>query len=448
MLLKKMSKDKDINSLNEIYFIGIGGIGMSALARHFNEKGIRVSGYDRFRSELCELLEKEGMDIHYEEDIKMINRNADLIVYTPAIPSDHLELSYYRSHGYDVKKRSQVLGDITKNKFTIAVAGSHGKTTVSSMIAHILNDTGYGCNAFLGGIANNFNSNYHSSGDVIVVEADEYDRSFLTLNPNIAVITSIDTDHLDVYGSYENIKNEFKLFVSQIKKEGVLITQKDIDLETTIHKTVKYTLDDLTNYNISNGIQEFEISQISNCSLNIGGKHNVENMLAAIKVAIELDISISKIRDAVYSFKGIRRRFDKQFENSDLVYIDDYAHHPNEIRALLSSIKDMYGGWPITCIFQPHLYSRTNDLKDEFAKQLSKADKIMLLPIYPAREKPIEGVTSQVILDHITHSQKEICTPEQVLQKVNTVNKGVLLTIGAGSIDQLVDPIRKILEER
>lgn len=468
-----------LSKISNIYFIGIGGIGMSALARYFNSLGIKVSGYDKTPSPLTNQLKNEGIDISFDDSIDTLDIDADLVVYTPAIPSNHLQYNWYKNKNYQLHKRSVVLGAITQNKFTIAVAGSHGKTSVSSMIAHLLVEMGYNTTAFLGGITKNYNSNYvrgnenstlkikEYKGDteIIVVEADEFDRSFLTLHPNIAVLTSIDTDHLDIYGSFENIQKEFFAFIKQVN--GELIAHRNIDIpKEVIKKHINYSLKDTTanfhtlNYTIKNGSQFFDLAYsfidtiFENFKLNIGGTHNAENMLAAL-TALDyvinyekgnIDVQIEKLRKAVSTFKGIKRRFDIQLAINNYIYIDDYAHHPEEIKALLTSVQLLFPKKNIVAIFQPHLFSRTQDLCAEFAEQLSKADDVILLPIYPARELPIEGVTSHIILDKINTKNKKVVEKEDLLNELKKVKKGsVVLTIGAGDIDRFVEPIKEIL---
>ncbi len=486
-----------VKNLNNIYFIGIGGIGMSALARYFNANGKKVTGYDKTPSPLTKKLQIEGIEIHFEDDINLLDKNADLVVYTPAIPKEQKILSWYKENDYNLQKRSQVLGMLTQDTFCIAVAGSHGKTTVSSMIAHILNET-IGCTAFLGGIVTNFGSNYiNSNNQTVVVEADEYDRSFMTLKPNITVITSIDTDHLDIYGNYENIVKEFKEFAQLNTEDGLLIANHSVEnLKLNENTTqVTYGIDkgdiQVENYRIVDGKYFFDINFgeeiIENFELNLAGKHNVENAVSAIIVAKIMNIPNEKIKKALASFKGIYRRFEKRAANENTIYIDDYAHHPNEIKALLSSVKELYPNKKIIAIFQPHLFSRTKDLAEDFAKHLSIADEVILLPIYPAREKPIKGVTSDLILNGIKKiSENQLNQREtnskisknqqnlretkseisenlrnlreikaEIIQKQDLINKiikikkeiidKVILTIGAGDIDRFVPLIVEVI---
>ncbi|MBV8255752.1 MAG: UDP-N-acetylmuramate--L-alanine ligase [Chitinophaga sp.] len=448
----------DLNNIHRVYFIGIGGIGMSAIARYFNEKGVKVSGYDRTSTVLTKQLEEEGMQIHYTDDINLLDKDANLVVYTPAIPANHTELGWYREHGYEVVKRSDVLQEITRTLFAITVAGTHGKTTVSTMIAHLLTDSGYGCNAFLGGISVNYNKNFWSSDkQVAVIEADEYDRSFLKLSPDIAVLTSMDPDHLDIYGTPEAMEEAFIQYTHNIKPNGTLIARFGLhrDRELNATKKMLYSLQNnaanayATNIRMKHGGYEFDVMQqdwmIDNLELHIGGMHNVENAVAAITVAHLLGISADKIRAAVASFKGIKRRFEYMVKNDRQVYIDDYAHHPEELRALINSAKALFPGRKTTVIFQPHLFSRTRDLADGFAEVLSIADEVILLPIYPARELPIEGVTSEMIANKIT-APVRVMQKEELLKWLESNPSPLLITAGAGDIDQLREPIKKIVQ--
>lgn len=432
-----------------IYFIGIGGIGMSALARYFNANGETVKGYDKMPSPLTAKLQEEGIEIHFEDNIEQLDKNADLVVYTPAIPNDQKILNWYQGNNFNLQKRSQVLGTLTQDTYCIAVAGSHGKTTVSSMIAHMLNET-IGCTAFLGGIVINFGSNYiNSNNKTVVVEADEYDRSFMTLKPNITVITSIDTDHLDIYGNYENIVKEFKEFAQLNAEDGLLIAQEEIaDLDLNENTTqVSYGIENgeifVSNYRIESGKYFFDVNFgeeiIKDFELNLAGKHNVENAVAAIIAVKTMNVPSEEIKKALASFKGIYRRFEKRAETGNTIYIDDYAHHPNEIKALLESVKELFPNRKIVAIFQPHLFSRTKDLAEDFAKYLSIADEVLLMPIYPAREKPMKGVTSDLILKELSVEGK-IVEKEDLISEVKAIIENnepkVILTIGAGDIDR------------
>ncbi|HYK55350.1 MAG TPA: UDP-N-acetylmuramate--L-alanine ligase [Flavisolibacter sp.] len=462
-----------LEGVKTVYFIGIGGIGMSAIARYFHSKGIRVSGYDKTRTALTAKLEAEGIAIHYSEDVDAAPKDADLIVYTPAVPKAHAELVYYQNNGYKVVKRSDVLQAITSDSFNICVAGTHGKTTISTMIAHILRHTGYGCNAFLGGIAANYNTNFWSSEkDVCVVEADEYDRSFLKLNPNIAVITAMDADHLDIYGDEKSMQDAFVAFGDKVKKGGLLFSRFGLKRikEVTADRKQTYSLQNdaadafATNIQIKEGGYQFDVhlpnTVLSNIDLRVGGMHNVENAVVAIAIANELEIEGEKIKEAVAAFKGVKRRFEyiippkKQQPGGYVqpVLIDDYAHHPEELRPLLSSVRSLFPQRVLTVVFQPHLFSRTKDFADGFAEALSLADNVILLPIYPAREVPMEGVTSQLILDKVTAQSKQILSKESLLywMQKHEVNKEfgeVIVIAGAGDIDALVQPVKKIIEQ-
>ena len=464
---------KELSTILRVYFLGIGGIGMSAIARYFLDKNVSVSGYDKTPTTLSNQLEKEGADIHFEDNVDMLDKDAQLVIYTPAIPAAHTELNWYRDHGYEVVKRSDVLSEISKNSFNICVAGTHGKTTISTMIAHLLRDTGYGCNAFLGGISVNYNTNYWSSpNNVDVVEADEYDRSFLKLSPDVAVITAMDADHLDIYGTVENMREAFKEFSRKLKSGGLLLTRygmghDDFDVPGHLRYSLQNSSADVYAHNIvmKKGGYEFDvISQnwsISNFKLNMGGMHNVENMVAAIAVAQYLEIDADKIKQAVENFKGVKRRFEyvidletAEKQRNNVVFIDDYAHHPEELKALIKSAMSLFNKRKCTVIFQPHLFSRTKDFSKEFAEALDLADEVLLLPVYPARELPMEGVNSELILDKMEHKNASVLSKEQILEYIGatyleTVRKSsygqLLITAGAGNIDQLVNPIKEII---
>lgn len=450
----------DLNNIQRVYFIGIGGIGMSAIARFFNEKGVQVSGYDRTSTALTKQLEAEGMQIHYTDDINLIDKAATLVVYTPAIPATHTELQWLRDNGYEVVKRSDVLQEITRSLFAITVAGTHGKTTVSTMIAHLLTDSGYGCNAFLGGISVNYNKNFWSSEKAVaVIEADEYDRSFLKLSPDIAVLTAMDADHLDIYGTPEAMEDAFIQYTHNIKPNGTLIAKFGLHRNKELNATNKllYSLQNdaasayAANIRMINGGYEFDVMQqdwmIDNVVMHIGGMHNVENAVAAITVAQLLGIDAAKIRAAIASFKGIKRRFEYAVKTDQQVYIDDYAHHPEELRALITSAKALFPGKKCTVIFQPHLFTRTRDLADGFAESLSLADEVLLLPIYPARELPIAGVSSEMIADKITVPVK-ILSKEEVMDYLGKQDVPLLITAGAGDIDQLKEPVAHLLKSK
>jgi UDP-N-acetylmuramate--alanine ligase len=466
----------DIDKIKAVYFVGIGGIGMSAIARFLNSRGVRVSGYDRTPTTLTKQLEAEGISIHYEPGVELIPKDADLVVYTPAIPDDQEALIFYRQHGYRIVKRSDVLQMITASSFNICIAGTHGKTTTTTMIAHFLRDSGYGCNAFLGGISVNYETNFwpqvstarpgSNEKNVCVVEADEYDRSFLKLSPDIAVISAMDPDHLDIYGTAEVMEQAFIDFSRKVKPGGLLVSKfglkRGSDLEADRHLT--YSLQNgsadayAENITIKNGSYQFDINvrdnEVKSLVLHMGGMHNVENAVAAIAVASSLNIENDKIRHAMETFKGVKRRFEYVLKNDHIVFIDDYAHHPEELRALIHGAQTLFRQKKCTVIFQPHLYSRTKDLAVGFADVLDIADEVVLLPIYPARELPIEGVNSEMILDKMKNENKKIVAKQDLLgwiqnkyaKKVNKEFGEILITAGAGDIDTLVEPIKEILE--
>lgn len=456
-----------------IYFLGIGGIGMSAIARYFKANGKPVWGYDKTETVLTKNLVSEGIQIHYEDSVDQIpqevlnNKAETLVILTPAVPQDHTELNFFRAQGYTIKKRSEVLGIITANAFTIAVAGTHGKTSTSTMIAHLLHEAGVDCSAFLGGISVNLNSNLaigkaeKEGKPIVVVEADEFDRSFLTLHPDIAIVTSSDADHLDIYGDKDHLIHSFQDFISQVKPGGTLLLNKHTDsrLADKIQEGVK-----IISYSLNEGdLQASDISvkghsflftltgpegEMQELELPVPGFHNVENMLAAIQVCLLLGIPENAIKNGVKTFKGVKRRFEFVAETSTKIYIDDYAHHPTEIEAFIRSLKALYPGKKIKVIFQPHLFTRTRDFAEGFSESLSLADEVVLLDIYPAREKPIPGITSEIILKNITSSQKSLQTKAEVLLNLQSgKDYEVLATVGAGDIDTLVSPIKEIIEK-
>jgi len=446
-----------------LYFIGIGGIGMSALARYFQAQGWKVSGYDKTATALTKELEATGINIHYEDNVDLAPKDVQLVVYTPAIPKEHTELMYYRQHDYRVVKRSDVLQIVTESSFNICVAGTHGKTTISTMTAHLLRDSGYGCNAFLGGISVNYGTNFWSSErNVCVIEADEYDRSFLKLSPDVAVISSMDPDHLDIYETAEAMEQAFIDFSAKVKPGGLLISKFGLkrggDLKGARH--MSYSLQDnnadvyAENIRPGNGSYEFDVvlndDRLENVILNVGGLHNIENVLAAIAAASSLEIENDRIKAAVESFRGVKRRFQYIIKNENRVFIDDYAHHPEELRALITGAKGLFSDKRITVIFQPHLYSRTRDFADGFATVLDGADEVILLPVYPARELPIPGVNSEMIINKMTTKNKRIMSKTELLDWIKSEFTGrqgcVLITAGAGDIDGMVGLIRKVLE--
>ena len=458
----------DVGKIRKIYFIGIGGIGMSALARYFRFHGKEVSGYDRSETVLTRQLAAEGIAVHFDDNVEQAPRDADLVVYTPAIPGDHKELSFYRQNSYLLLKRSDVLGAITESSFNICVAGTHGKTTVSAMTAHILRHSGYGCNAFLGGISVNYNSNFWSDRrNVCVVEADEYDRSFLKLTPDIAVITAMDPDHLDIYGTAEQVEQAFIEFSGKVKTGGVVLSKYGLkrDRDLLAARRLTYHLADgnadiyAENIRMAAGGYVFDVQRkegwlLRNLVLHMGGMHNVENAAAAVAVACELGIGEERIKNAIEAFRGVRRRFEYVLNipasagTRGLVFIDDYAHHPEELRALISGARGLFPGLSCTVIFQPHLYSRTRDFAEGFAKSLDLADQVILLPLYPARERPMEGVTSRLILDKMHGRNKWMMDKKETLNWIKREPVEMLITAGAGDIDGLVKPIMEILAKK
>ena len=437
-----------------IYFIGIGGIGMSAIARYYNAKGFKVSGYDKTPSPLTEALESEGIEVHYEDNTDYVPKDVSdtLVVYTPAIPKDMGELVFVQENGYKVIKRSQMLGEISRGQRCMAVAGTHGKTTTSTLVSHLFTATGEGCSAFLGGISKNYDSNLLISGnDVVVAEADEFDRSFLQLFPEIAVITSMDADHLDIYGDEAHIREAFKAFASQVS--GTVIVKHGLDI------TPAETKARIMTYSYGNPAADFhaEILEdghfnlhypggiIEDCVVGIPGWVNIENATAAAAIGLTYGLDPQKIKAALASFSGVKRRFDLQVKRPDCVYIDDYAHHPEEISAALSSIRNSYPSMKLTAVFQPHLYTRTRDFAPQFAEALSKADKLILLDIYPAREEPIPGVTSEIIFKDVTCNEKVLLKRAELMEYLKNEKVELLVTLGAGDIDRFVGQIAEML---
>ncbi|MFM9983927.1 MAG: UDP-N-acetylmuramate--L-alanine ligase [Flavobacteriales bacterium] len=453
------------SEIEVFYFLGIGGIGMSALARYFHSKNAIVLGYDKTSTPLTTELVIEGISVHFDDSVleipsvaKHTDKSRVLVVYTPAIPADSIELNWFRAEGYTMMKRSQVLGLITENTKTIAVGGTHGKTTTSTLIAHILYDSGKGCNAFLGGIASNYQTNLLLSPDSewTVVEADEYDRSFLTLTPTISVITSMDADHLDIYGSHEYMLDSFRLFADKTRPGGVLFHRAGLPLATEgkpyeilsysahgnaqfqainlgVHQG-KYTFD----LSVDSGVQKYVFEKLE---LGLPGRHNVENAVAACAAALHAGVDEQALRKALASFKGVRRRFEYRVRKENIILIDDYAHHPEELKACINSVRELYPDKRITGVFQPHLFSRTRDFADEFARSLELLDDIVLLPIYPARELPMEGVHSQMLLDKISKSEKILVGKGGLLAELRNKPREIILMLGAGDIDALVPQV-------
>ncbi len=443
--------------INSVYFIGIGGIGMSALARYFKSKGASVSGYDKTPTPLTDELIQSGIEIHFDENINLIPKDVDVVVYTPAIPKDHKEFLFYKERDYTVVKRSDILQWITQNSFNICIAGTHGKTTITTMTAHLLRDSGYGANAFLGGIAANYNTNFWSSeNNVVVVEADEYDRSFLKLVPDVAVVTAMDPDHLDIYGTPEEVENAFIQFTKQLKPDGFLLTKwglhRSNELNAPQHLTYSFDNENAdvfaSNIKVENGSYRYDVISknwtITDMVLHMGGLHNIENSIVAITIAKHLNIEDEKIKSAIANFKGVRRRFEYIIKNEKHILIDDYAHHPEELRALITGIRSLYKDY-LTIMFQPHLFSRTKDLYKEFGAVLSLADEVILLPIYPARELPIPGVTSELIFHEISIKNKRLLSKEVALQVIAQEQPKLLAMSGAGDIDALVNKVKESL---
>ena len=448
----------ELGHIKRVYFIGIGGIGMSGIARYFHQRGVIVCGYDRTETALTASLMNEGIAIIFNDDPDYLpfafqeNDEQTLIVYTPAIPKDSAILNYFIDQGFTLKKRSEVLGILSKGMFCIAVAGTHGKTTTSSMVAHILKDSGNDCSAFLGGIASNYDSNVlFGTNQVMVVEADEYDRSFLTLHPDIAIVTSMDADHLDIYGDPAHLTSSFQLFAAQIKKGGQLIHRAGLALEDGIAYAVESPAAiRAEKVRIEDGEFVFDfISEeikIPAIKLALPGRHNIENALAAIQAALILHVTAEKIKAALANFKGVKRRFEYIVKSENHIYIDDYAHHPEELKACITAVKTLYPNRKLTTVFQPHLFSRTRDFADGFAEALSMSDELWMLDIYPARELPMEGVHSEMILKKMSMKNHQLLTKQQVLDRVKNEQPELLLTVGAGDIDTLVEPLKHLLK--
>jgi UDP-N-acetylmuramate--alanine ligase len=465
-VLALLNPKSQIPNPKSIYFLGIGGIGMSALARYFASQGAAVSGYDKTPTDLTDQLIREGMTIHFSEDITQLPANPDMVIYTPAVPADHLEYRYFKDHGMAMKKRAEVLGMISANHQTIAVAGTHGKTTTSTMIAHMLRTAGVETLAFLGGISRNYGTNFLgdsqssvNSSAICVVEADEYDKSFLQLSPSIAIITSADADHLDIYGNHDDMKKSFAEFTSKIVAGGSLVLKSGTII--TPENNTGYKVHDYStgadsyfgarNILIDDGLYHFDFvhpgGTITDLVLGVPGRFNLENAIAALSVGQLLGLDENHLRKAFLTYEGVRRRFEVRVRRPGLVYIDDYAHHPEELRACITAARDLYPMKKITGVFQPHLFSRTRDLADDFARSLELLDELMLLEIYPAREKPVAGVTSQMLLDKVNLKNKKLVQKDDLMHEINTCHPEVLLTLGAGDIDTFVEPITRLLSE-
>lgn len=455
------------NTLKAVYFVGAGGIGMSALVRYFLSKGKAVGGYDRTASALTEKLRQEGADIHYEDNVALIpevflNPETTLIVYTPAIPAEHKELTYFREHNFEIQKRAQVLGMITQTERGLCVAGTHGKTTTSTMAAFLLDNSHVKCNAFLGGISKNYGTNLLVSdqSDFVVIEADEFDRSFHWLTPYATVITATDSDHLDIYGTHEAYLESFRKYTSLIRPDGYLIIKKGIDLQPDVKEGVTvYTYSDkegdfhAENIHIGNGEIFFDfispLGNIKDVQLGVPVYVNIENGIAAMALAQIGGATAEEIKAAMPQFKGVDRRFDFKLKNDHIVFLSDYAHHPAEIKQSVSSLRMLYPDKKLTAIFQPHLYTRTRDFYKDFADSLSLLDEVILLDIYPARELPIEGVTSKLIYDNLRPGiEKTMCHKEDLIELLKTKKIEVLITLGAGDVDNYVTPIYELLKDR
>lgn len=448
---------------NKVYFLGIGGIGMSALARYFMHEGLAVAGYDRTRTELTALLESEGARVHYDDAVENIpepflNEQDTLVVYTPAMPKDSPELNYFQGGGFEIVKRSKVLGYVSQGKYVMAVAGTHGKTTTTTMTAWFNHVAGGGGSAFLGGISKNFHSNMVlGTGERLAVEADEFDRSFLQLYPDVAVITSADADHLDIYGTHKAVKEAFTQFVSQIKPGGSLILKNGVDLEITNKQisVYSYSYDQPSDFYAKNitlldgGYYSFDVvcpdRVIEHCRLGIPGWVNIENCIAAVSLLWVAGFDQEKLREAMASFSGVERRFDFYVNTPQSIYMDDYAHHPRELQAAITSVKAMFPGRKLTTVFQPHLYTRTRDFAAEFASALSLSDELLLLPIYPAREEPIEGINSELILSMV-NCKAEIVSKESLLRQIEIRKPELLVTFGAGDISDYCRRIATIMQ--
>ncbi len=455
----------NLDQIHSIYFVGVGGIGMSALARFFKDQGKAVYGYDRVRTQLTEKLESEGIEITYTDSIDAIHEDflfqpldRAWVIYTPAIPKTNVILGYFNQYGYLVSKRSEALSEVTAEQKTIAIAGTHGKTTTSAMVAHMLTHCDVPVNAFLGGIANNFNSNIvlHPEAQYTVVEADEYDRSFLRLKPFISVVTSVDADHLDIYADKADFHKTFEQFLSLTSPDGLISLQEQVSMDHPKAKRFGISENDLeiaaSHLRVEEGNFVYSVYENGEFKAELSspypGNHNVQNTLAAISIARFLGLEYDKIKGAVASFKGVKRRFEYQIKRDDLVFIDDYAHHPTEISACVGSVKTLFPEKRITGVFQPHLYSRTRDFADDFATSLEELNDLILMEIYPAREEPIEGVNSEMLFDKIRMVNKKLCDRAELVDEVARLKPEVLLTMGAGDIDKMIEPLKKALDDK
>jgi UDP-N-acetylmuramate--alanine ligase len=446
----------NLNQIHNVYFVGIGGIGMSALARYFKNIGKQVAGYDKTPTDLTKELVDSGIAIHFEDSIDLIPNDYfienTLVIITPAIPKTHTEWNYFVERNFNIKKRAEVLGIITKDTFCFAVAGTHGKTTTSSILGHILYESGADVTAFIGGIVENYDSNLVGDGKTItVVEADEFDRSFLHLHPNIACITSMDADHLDIYGTSDAIRESFVEFANKVEDKTRLFITTELPLEGVTVAINEEAVYSAINVRIDNSCYIFDVKTpngiLKDFRFGLPGKHNLMNALMALAMAINFGTPTAAIAMALASFKGIRRRFSYQIKTEDLVYIDDYAHHPTEINAVYQAVKELYPNKKVLALFQPHLFSRTKDFADDFAKSLSQFDRLLLLDIYPARELPMEGITSEWLLSKVENDNKKLVSKENAIGAIMESDAQIIVTIGAGDIGELVGSIKKALNE-
>lgn len=444
--------------VDNIYFLGIGGIGMSALARYYHRKGNKVSGYDKTPSPLTKRLEEEGIAIHYEDNPNLIPDDINMVIITPAIPSDSLELNYLREKGIKMMKRSEVLGEISNHNKSVAVSGTHGKTTVTALITHLLSYSKRKISAFVGGIARNIDSNViigDEDDEFVVMEADEFDRSFLRLSPYVSVVTSIDADHLDIYGDTAHLEEAFNQFVAKTSSDGVVVYNAALPIKTAC-KSISYGYEDADvmpkNVKIENEMTKFDLVTkeglvLGSYEMSLYGRHNVMNAMAAIIVSLQLGLDIRQIKEGLATFLGVQRRFDIRYRDEKVCYIDDYAHHPEEIKACLKAVREIYPKRKMTLVFQPHLFTRTRDFMDEFAEALSLADSLLLMEIYPAREKPLQGITSSELLKKVTCHEKQICQKDELIDTIKNLRPELIITMGAGDIDRFVPQIESMLKQ-
>lgn len=444
--------------VDNIYFLGIGGIGMSALARYYHRKGNKVSGYDKTPSPLTKRLEEEGIAIHYEDNPNLIPDDINMVIITPAIPSDSLELNYLREKGIKMMKRSEVLGEISNHNKSVAVSGTHGKTTVTALITHLLSYSKRKISAFVGGIARNIDSNViigDENDEFVVMEADEFDRSFLRLSPYVSVVTSIDADHLDIYGDTAHLEEAFNQFVAKTLSDGVVVYNAALPIKTAC-KSISYGYEDADvmpkNVKIEDEMTKFDLVTkeglvLGSYEMSLYGRHNVMNAMAAIIVSLQLGLDIRQIKEGLAAFLGVQRRFDIRYRDEKVCYIDDYAHHPEEIKACLKAVREIYPKRKMTLVFQPHLFTRTRDFMDEFAEALSLADSLLLMEIYPAREKPLKGITSSELLKKVTCHEKQICQKDELIDTIKNLRPELIITMGAGDIDRFVPQIESMLKQ-